>query len=125
QGVWLVQDDTYTLEVIEKHAVVEQNTALLNSFYQQLVVKGMSDKEGKTFVPIIPGYSIITYIPKIKQSRKLRAAVIQRYPDTFINFTDKRILGVEKKNKSIQNQMKRKGEIIVKGLTKTFHHIRQ
>ncbi|CAJ0862457.1 1756_t:CDS:1, partial [Entrophospora sp. SA101] len=40
QGVWLVRDDTCTLEVMEKHAVVEQNTALLNSFYQQLVVKG-------------------------------------------------------------------------------------
>ena len=25
QGVWLVRDDTYALEVIEKHAVIEQN----------------------------------------------------------------------------------------------------
>ena len=183
QGVWLVRDDTYALEVIEKHAVIEQNTALLNSFYHQLVVKGMSDKEGKTFVPIIPGYSIITYISKsffrftieknqedllnhvwvdygndktltqviyqtsnsdffssfhsyIKNRRKghisipnilglnnpenvnyLRAVVIQKYPDTFINFTDKRILEAEKKTKSIQSQMKRKGEIIVKGIS--------
>src|SRR6185369_10106596 len=142
-----------------------------------------SDKEGKTFVPIIPGYSIITYISKsffrftieknqedllnhvwvdygndktltqviyqtsnsdffssfhsyIKNRRKghisipnilglnnpenvnySRAVVIQKYPDTFINFTDKRILEAEKKTKSIQSQMKRKGEIIVKGIS--------
>ncbi|CAH1761179.1 3213_t:CDS:2 [Entrophospora sp. SA101] len=74
----------------------------------------MSDKEGKTLVPIIPGIMFgrkgHISIPNIlglsnpENVNYLRAAEIQKYPDTFINFTDKRILENEKKPNLYKNK---------------------
>ncbi|CAJ0824998.1 4075_t:CDS:2 [Entrophospora sp. SA101] len=72
------------------------------------VLKGMSDMDDKTFVPIIPGLNNATNI------KYLRAAVIQKHPEAFTNLIDKKILKAEKMTKSVQNRMKRKGGLIVK-----------
>jgi len=59
---WLVRDNS-NLEVLIEHANLTINEFSYNSYYQLCIVEGcIADVNDQTYVPILPGYSIITLI---------------------------------------------------------------
>ena len=64
-GTWLLRDDSSNLEVLENHANLQINEPANKSYYQLFLVEGcIIDIDDHTYVPIIPGYSVITVIGK-------------------------------------------------------------
>ncbi|CAJ0754439.1 7265_t:CDS:2, partial [Entrophospora sp. SA101] len=60
---WLIRDDSSNLEVLEYHNNLQITETPENNYYNLLTVEGCDiDIDQKTYVPILPGYSIITNI---------------------------------------------------------------
>ena len=59
----LVRDDSSNLEVLEYHNNLRITETPENNYYNLLTVEGCDiDIDQKTYVPILPGYSVITHI---------------------------------------------------------------
>jgi len=60
-GSYLLHDDGYNLNILSSHGYLNQNL----DFFLWLKVKDMEgDNEGKVWVPLIPGYSVLTKFGK-------------------------------------------------------------